>query len=87
MHFAKHILSGEKRKGQHKPSRKTSPTETLRKLLTDQIKISERTNLVQARKFREALEKAMLSYTNKTANPDTAEMIAQLQHSRNGFAT
>ena len=31
--------------------------ETLRKLLTDQIKISERTNLVQAQKFREALEK------------------------------
>ena len=29
--------------------------ETLRKLLTDQIKTSERTNLVQAQKFREAL--------------------------------
>ena len=50
--------------------------ETLRKLLTDQIKISERTNLVQAQKFREALEKAMLGYTNKQTN--TAEMIAQL---------
>src|SRR5437764_15453053 len=32
--------------------------ETLRKLLNDQIKISERTNLMQAQKFREALEKA-----------------------------
>ena len=38
--------------------------ETLRKLLTDQIKISERTNLVQAQKFREALEKAMLGYSS-----------------------
>src|SRR5689334_8120726 len=50
--------------------------ETLRKLLNDQIRISERTNLVQAQKFREALEKAMLSYTNKQVT--TAQMIAQL---------
>jgi type I restriction enzyme R subunit len=50
--------------------------ETLRKLLLDQIKISERTNLVQARKFREALEKAMAGYTNKQIT--TAQMIAQL---------
>ena len=50
--------------------------ETLRKLLTDQIKISERTNLVQAQKFREALEKAMLCYTNKQIT--TAQMIAKL---------
>ena len=50
--------------------------ETLRKLLTDQIKISERTNLVQARKFREALEDAMLGYTNKQIT--TAQMIAHL---------
>lgn len=50
--------------------------ETLRKLLNDQIKISERTNLVQAQRFREALEKAMLGYTNKQIS--TAQMIAQL---------
>jgi type I restriction enzyme R subunit len=50
--------------------------ETLRKLLNDQIKISERTNLVQAQKFREALEKAMLGYNNKQIS--TAQMIAQL---------
>jgi len=50
--------------------------ETLRKLLTDQIRISERTNIVQAQKFREALEKAMLGYTNKQIT--TAEMIARL---------
>lgn len=50
--------------------------ETLRRLLSDQIRISERTNLVQSRKFREALEDAMVSYTNKQIN--TAEMIARL---------
>jgi len=57
-------------------AQKNLALETLRKLLTDQIKISERTNLVQAQKFREALEKAMLGYTNKQIS--TAEMIAQL---------
>jgi type I restriction enzyme R subunit len=50
--------------------------ETLRKLLSDQIRVSERTNLVQAQKFREALEQAMLGYTNKQIS--TAEMVAQL---------
>jgi len=50
--------------------------ETLRKLLTDQIRSIERTNLVQSEKFREALEKAMVSYTNKAIN--TAEMITRL---------
>ncbi len=50
--------------------------ETLRKLLNDQIRITERTNLVQSRKFREALEDAMLRYTNKAIT--TAEMISRL---------
>ncbi|ONZ36694.1 type I restriction endonuclease, partial [Burkholderia cenocepacia] len=50
--------------------------ETLRKLLADQIKLSERSNLVQAQKFREALERAMLGYTNKQIT--TAQMITQL---------
>jgi type I restriction enzyme R subunit len=50
--------------------------ETLRKLLADQIKLSERSNLVQAQKFRQALEKAMLTYTNKQIT--TAQMISQL---------
>lgn len=50
--------------------------ETLRKLLNDQIRITERKNLVQSRKFREALEQAMLRYTNKQIT--TAEMISQL---------
>jgi type I restriction enzyme, R subunit len=50
--------------------------ETLRKLLTDQIRSTERTNLVQSRKFREALEDAMVRYTNKAIT--TAEMITRL---------
>ena len=50
--------------------------ETLRKLLTDQIRSAERTNLVQSKKFREALEDAMTRYTNKAIT--TAEMIARL---------
>ena len=50
--------------------------ETLRKLLSDQIRITERTNLVQSKKLREALEDAMLRYTNKAIS--TAEMISRL---------
>ena len=50
--------------------------EMLRKLLSDQIRITERTNLVQSRKLREALEDAMLRYTNKAIT--TAEMISRL---------
>ena len=50
--------------------------ETLRKLLNDQIRITERTNIVQSRKFREALKDAMLRYTIKAIT--TAEMITRL---------
>jgi type I restriction enzyme R subunit len=50
--------------------------ETLRKLLNDQIRSNERSNLVRSRKFREALEDALLRYTNKAIT--TAEMIARL---------
>ena len=50
--------------------------ETLRKLLNDQIRATERTNLVQSRKLREALEDAMRLYTNKAIT--TAEMISRL---------
>lgn len=50
--------------------------ETLRKLLTDQIRVTERTNIVQSKKFREALEDAMVRYTNKAIT--TAEMISRL---------
>lgn len=50
--------------------------ETLRKLLTDQIRVTERKNIVQSKKFREALDNALLQYTSKAIN--TAEMIARL---------
>ena len=50
--------------------------ETLRKLLNDQIRVTERTNLVQSRNLREALEDAMRLYTNKAIT--TAEMISRL---------
>jgi type I restriction enzyme R subunit len=50
--------------------------ETLRKLLNDQIRVTARMNIVQSRKFREALEDAMLRYTNKAIT--TAEMITRL---------
>lgn len=50
--------------------------ETLRKLLNDQIKATERTNIIQSKKFREALEDAMIRYTNKAIT--TAEMITRL---------
>lgn len=50
--------------------------ETLRKLLHDQIRVTERRNLVQSRRFREALEDAMLRYTNKAIT--TAEVISRL---------
>ncbi|QJW97273.1 Type I restriction-modification system, restriction subunit R [Frigoriglobus tundricola] len=50
--------------------------ETLRKLLNDQIRSFERTNIVQSKKFREALEEAIVRYTNKAIT--TAEMIARL---------
>jgi non-ribosomal peptide synthetase component E (peptide arylation enzyme) len=58
--------------------------ETLRKLLNDEIRITERTNLVQSRKFREALEAAMLNYTNRAIT--TAEMITQLRTWRKSVA-
>jgi type I site-specific restriction-modification system R (restriction) subunit len=57
-------------------SRRTSRSRRCGKLLNDQVNISERTNLVQAQRFREALEKAMLGYTNKQIS--TAQMIAHL---------
>lgn len=70
------ILSDEFLKRVSALEQKNLALETLRKLLNYQIKISERANLVQAQKFREALEKAMLGYTNKQLS--TAQMIAQL---------
>lgn len=48
----------------------------LRRLLNDQIRTVQRTNLVQARKFSEQLEEAINKYTNRSLT--TAEIIAEL---------
>ena len=48
----------------------------LRRLLNDQIKTIQRTNVVQARKFSEQLEEAINRYTNRSLT--TAEIIAEL---------
>jgi type I restriction enzyme, R subunit len=50
--------------------------ETLRKLLNDQVRVTERKNIVLSKQFREALEDAMIRYTNKQLT--TAEMITKL---------
>lgn len=48
----------------------------LRRLLNDQIKSVQRTNIVQARKFSEQLDQAINRYTNRALT--TAEIIAEL---------
>jgi type I restriction enzyme R subunit len=48
----------------------------LRRLINDQIRTIQRTNLVQARKFSEQLEEAINRYTNRSLS--TAEIIAEL---------
>ena len=48
----------------------------LRRLLSDQIRTVQSTNLVQARKFSEQLEEAINKYTNRSLT--TAEIIAEL---------
>lgn len=48
----------------------------LRRLINDQIRTVQHTNLVQARKFSEQLEEAINRYTNRSLT--TAEIIAEL---------
>lgn len=48
----------------------------LRRLLNDQIRTVQRTNLVQGRKFSEMLDEAVNRYTNRSLS--TAEIIAEL---------
>jgi type I restriction enzyme R subunit len=48
----------------------------LRRLINDEIKTVQRTNIVQARKFSEQLEEAINRYTNRSLT--TAEIIAEL---------
>jgi type I restriction enzyme R subunit len=50
--------------------------EALRKLLNDQIRTQERTNLVQSRGFREALEDSLIRYNNRAIT--TAQVIEEL---------
>ncbi|KJF18176.1 type I restriction endonuclease subunit R [Acidithrix ferrooxidans] len=48
----------------------------LKRLINDQIRTIQRTNIVQARKFSEQLEEAINRYTNRSLT--TAEIIAEL---------
>jgi type I restriction enzyme R subunit len=48
----------------------------LRRLINDQIRTVQRTNIVQARRFSEQLEEAINRYTNRALS--TAEIIAEL---------
>jgi type I restriction enzyme R subunit len=48
----------------------------LRRLLSDQIRTVQRTNLIQGRRFSEQLEEAINRYTNRSLS--TAEIIAEL---------
>ncbi len=48
----------------------------LRRLINDEIKTVQRTNIVQARKFSEQLEEAINRYTNRSLT--TADIIAEL---------
>ena len=48
----------------------------LRRLINDQIRTIQRTNIVQARRFSEQLEEAINRYTNRSLT--TAEIIAEL---------
>nr|WP_269210540.1 DUF3387 domain-containing protein [Arthrobacter sp. 131MFCol6.1] len=59
--------------GKEKPSLQMG---LLRRLINDQIRTVQRTNIVQARKFSEQLDEAINRYTNRTLT--TAEIIAEL---------
>ena len=50
--------------------------EALRKLLTGEIKAQERSNVVQARRFSEMLEKTVLGYQNRSI--EAAEVVLEL---------
>jgi type I restriction enzyme R subunit len=50
--------------------------ETLKKLLTDQIRTREQINIVQSRSFRESLESVLTRYSNRAIS--TAQVIEEL---------
>jgi len=55
---------------------KNLAVELLKKLLTDEIKVRSRKNLVQARSFAEMLERAVRAYQNRAI--ETAQVIEEL---------
>ena len=70
------ILSDAFLEGLIKDDRPNVQMQLLRKLINDEIRATRRTNVVQARKFSELLDSAILKYTNR--NLTTAEIIAEL---------
>ena len=50
--------------------------ETLKKLLSDQIRTREQVNIVQSRSFRESLENVLIRYSNRAIS--TAQVIEEL---------
>lgn len=70
------ILSGEFLEEVRTLPQKNLAFETLKKLLNDQIRINMRKNIVQARSFKEMLEKTVLRYTNR--NIEAAQVIEEL---------
>lgn len=70
------ILSDEFLREIKEMPRKNLAFEALKKLLSDEIRIMRKKNLVQARSFEELLDKAIKAYTNKTI--ETAEIIERL---------
>ena len=58
------------------PPQKNLALETLKKLLSDQIKSRERINIVQSRSFRESLEAVLFRYSNRAIT--TAQVIEEL---------
>jgi type I restriction enzyme R subunit len=55
---------------------KSLALETLKKLLTDQIRTREQINIVQSRSFRESLESVLTRYSNRAIS--TAQVIEEL---------
>ena len=70
------ILSDAFLEGLIKDDRPNVQMQLLRKLINDEIRTTRRINVVQARKFSELLDSAILKYTNR--NLTTAEIIAEL---------
>jgi type I restriction enzyme R subunit len=77
------ILSDEFLEEVRRLPQKNLAIEALRKLLSDQIKITSRKNLVQSRLFSEMLQNSIQKYQNRSL--DTAEIIAELVNMARGL--